>query len=202
MFKNEKVLYVIDMVNGFVKEGIMHDNYIAHTVESQIDLIGKFLKEKQIIALVKDTHLNNCIEFESFPPHCIKGSSEAQLIDEIKKYEKDSLVYEKNSTSAMYAPKLIEDLDKMDGLKEVVICGCCTDICVLNFAIPLKNYFNQNNKSIKIYVVKDATETYDSATHNREEYNEMAYKLMSQAGIKIVKNIDELEREEKENENI
>ena len=46
----------------------------------------------------------------------------------------------------------------------------------------------------QIIVVEKATETYDSPTHQREEYNEIAYKLIKQSGIEVVKNIKELEQ--------
>ena len=29
-------------------------------------------------------------------------------------------------------------------------------------------------------------ETYESEAHNREKYNEIAFKLMSQAGVKVI----------------
>ena len=141
----KKILYVVDMVNGFVNEGIMHDDYIGHTIEEQVELIKKFKKEKEGVALIKDNHEENCIEFATFPKHCVIGTNEADLVDEIKEYEEDSLVYAKNSTSAMFAPGLVSDIEKMCNLKEFVVCGCCTDICILNFVIPLKNYFNQYN---------------------------------------------------------
>jgi len=38
-----KMLYVIDMVNGFVTEGVRHDEYIAHTIDEQVALIKKFI---------------------------------------------------------------------------------------------------------------------------------------------------------------
>jgi len=193
-----KVLYVVDMVKGFVNEGVMHDEYIGHTIEDQIKLIKKFKSENQGIALIKDNHEENCVEFNTFPPHCVIGTSEADLVDELQEYEEDSLVYTKNSTSAMFAPNLIDDINKMKNLKEVVVVGCCTDICILNFVIPLKNYFNQVDKDVKIFVVESATETYGSPTHNREEYNEIAYKLIKQCGAEVVKNIKELEEKEKQ----
>ena len=86
----------------------------------------------------------------------------------------------------MYALNFLEDIKKMNNLKEVVIIGCCTDICILNLAIPLQNYFDQNDLNIKITVPKNAVETYDAPWHNREEYNEIAFKLMKQAGIDII----------------
>ena len=193
-----KVLYVVDMVKGFVNEGVMHDEYIGHTLEEQIKLIKKFKKENQGVALIKDNHEKECVEFKTFPPHCVIGTSEADLVDELQEFENDSLVYAKNSTSAMFAPNLISDINDMKNLREVVIVGCCTDICILNFVIPLKNYFNQVDKDVKIFVVESATETYNAPTHNRDEYNEIAYKLMKQCGAEIVKDIKQLEDREKQ----
>ena len=192
----KKVLYVLDMVKGFVTEGVMHDEYIGHTVEEQIKLIKKFKKENQGIALVGEGHTKDCVEFETFPEHCVLGTSEADFVEGISEFEEDAKVYRKNSTSALFAPGLMDDINNMKDLEEIVVCGCCTDICVLNFVIPLKNYFNQINKNVKIFVVESATETYGAPSHNREEYNEMAYKLMKQSGIEVVKNVKELEERE------
>ena len=86
----------------------------------------------------------------------------------------------------MYAENFLTDIDKMENLEEVIIIGCCTDICVLNLAIPLQNYFDQKDRNITITVPKNAVETYDAPNHNREEYNEIAFKLMKQAGINLV----------------
>ena len=85
----------------------------------------------------------------------------------------------------MFAKGFISDLEKMKKLREVIITGCCTDICVLNLAIPLTNYFDQEDREIDVTVIEDGVETYDAPNHNREEYNEMSLKLMKQAGINI-----------------
>jgi nicotinamidase-related amidase len=56
-FRNyTKVLYVVDMVKGFVSEGVMHDKYIEHTIKEQIKLIKKFKDENQSVAFIKDNH--------------------------------------------------------------------------------------------------------------------------------------------------
>ena len=33
---------------------------------------------------------------------------------------------------------------------------------------------------------KNAVETYDAPNHNRKEYNEIAFKIMEQNGIKLI----------------
>lgn len=184
--KIEKLLINVDMVNGFVKEGAMADRYIEHIIPEHIKLMRGIKEDNELISIIKDCHEENCAEFKKFPKHCVKGTSESELIEELKEFENNALVYTKNSTSAMYAPNFLEDVGKMINLKEVVIIGCCTDICILNLAIPLQNYFDQNDLDIKITVPKNAVETYDAPWHNREEYNELAFKLMKQAGINVI----------------
>lgn len=181
----DKILIIVDMVNGFVREGAMADKYIEHVIPEQIKLINNLSDMKQLI-FIKDAHEENSVEFKRYPKHCIKGTGEAELVEELKCYENNAKVFEKNSTSAIFNKNLLNYIDEFINLKEVVIVGCCTDICVMNLAIPLKNYFDEINKDIDVIVVKNATETYNSEIHNRNEYNDMAYKLMKQAGIKVV----------------
>lgn len=182
-----ELLIIVDMVNGFVKMGNMADLYISHIIDEQIRLINEFSGDDEDIAFVKEAHNVGCVEFNSFLEHCIKGTWEAELVDELKLFEKDALVYEKNSTSAIFAKNFLSDIDKMINLQRIVLVGCCTDICILNLAIPLKNYFNERNRNVEIYIPQNAVETYDAPNHNRDEYNEIAFKLMKQSGLKLVK---------------
>ena len=180
---SEKLLIVVDMVNGFVREGAMADNYIENIIGKIEELVKQNVDET---IFIKDCHEKDAIEFNSYPVHCLKGTTESELVEELKKYETEENTYEKNSTSAMFAKDFLNDIDSMKNLKQVIIVGCCTDICVLNLAIPLNNYFNQKNRNIEIIVPKNAVETFDSKMHKRYEYNEIAFKLMAQAGIKLV----------------
>lgn len=183
----KELLIVVDMVNGFAKEGAMADPNIMKIVPEIERLISIFQEEGKEISFIKDTHDLGCKEFDRYPEHCVKGTKEAELVDELKPYELDHLVYEKNSTSAIYARNFQRDIDLMKNLKEVVITGCCTDICVLNLAIPLQNYFDEQNRRVDIIVPQNAVETYDSPQHQKDEYNKMAFSLMEQAGIQLVK---------------
>ena len=66
-----------------------------------------------------------------------------------------------------------------------MLTGCCTDLCIINFALPLKTYINQNDLNIKVKIYENAVETYDTPTHSRKEYNKIAFKIMKQNGIVI-----------------
>ncbi len=194
-----KMLYVIDMVNGFVKEGALHDPHIGKTIPEILQLLMKVQKEQEGIAFIKESHTKDSAEFQNFPEHCLEGTSEASIVKELKPYTKDALIYPKNSTSAMFAPYMQEHLAMLENLEEVIGVGCCTDICVLNFLIPLKNYFNQINRDVTIFAVKKAMDTYHiEGIHDRTEYTNMAYKLLEQAGIILVDDINELIIRERE----
>lgn len=182
----KRILIIVDMVNGFVRKGNMADKYIQHIIAEQIRLIENLTDDERLV-FIKDTHEKECREFDRYPVHCVRGTEEAEVVDELKKYEEIALVYEKNSTSTIYAPNFLKDIDRMKALKEVVITGCCTDICDINLAIPLQNYFDQNDRRVKIIVPINAVETYDAPNHNRDEYNDIAFKLMAQSGIQLVK---------------
>ena len=181
----KKLLVVVDMVNGFIKEGKMSDKDINHITPKIKSLVEKFLSEDEAVAFIKDTHTRDSIEFRKYPVHCIDGTSECELISELSSYEKDSLVYRKNSTSTIFASNFMRDIERMKSLEEVVITGCCTDICVMNLAIPLINYFDENDREVKVRVPQNAVETFNSETHDREEYNKMALRLMKNQGIGV-----------------
>lgn len=182
-----KLLVVVDMVKGFVEVGPMSDKKIANIVGVIKALLMKFSADDQGFAFVKEAHLADSLEFKRYPRHCLKDTVEAELVDDLKPFESLAFVYEKNATSAIFNETFIEDLKKMVLLDEVIIVGCCTDICVLNLAIPLRNYFDQNDMDTNVTVLIDAVDTYNSGQHDRDEYNDIAFKLMKQAGILLHK---------------
>ena len=191
--QEERMMFVIDMVNGFVKKGALADPKILRIVPTIKEVIKSNVG---ILIEVKECHNMNSMEFKNFPPHCLEGTYEAETCDELKENLKGSYKFYKNSTSALFSKGLFEFIYKMQP-KEIIIMGCCTDICIMNFAIPLKNLFNELGLDIDIIVYKEAVDTYDSPDHNREEYNEMAFKLMKQSGVMV----KSYEKEKSNNEN-
>ena len=166
------MLIVVDMVNGFVTEGALHDLEIAKIIPRQIELIKEAKHNRKLIVFVKDAHDVNSTEFARFGgetgAHCIKGTREQDLVDELKVFEDDvdTVVIEKNSTSYMEAPEFRELLQYQTELEEVDVCGCCTDICVVNGTIPMGNYFDQWNRKVNIRVHEDAIATYAEEKRN------------------------------------
>lgn len=183
----KKLLVIIDMINGFVKEGALADKNINSITPNIINEINKFIKSKNEIICFQDAHTKESVEFESFPEHCIIGTSESELIEELTPYKRYMKTMLKNSTSGFVTNQFLKYIEtEKKEIEEIVITGCCTDICVINFAIPLKNYFNENNLKINVTIPKNCVQTYNSQEHNKDEYNNIAFKLMKQSGINII----------------
>ena len=195
-----KALYMIDMNNGFVNFGNMANPKYNELVNEQLKLINKFRKENQLVNFVLEGHTTDSIEFDSYPSHCVLGTKEAELIPEFidEQNKENTRTYYKNSINGMLNRNLQDDIKNQDNLNEIVIGGVCADLCVMDFARTFSRYLDEINRRAKIFVVENTIDTYDSLDHNREEWMDIAKKVMTQAGIIMVSNIEELERKEKE----
>ena len=92
----EKLLIVVDMVNGFVKKGNMATPYMKALIPVIGELLQEFEREEEGIIFIKESHDENCAEFNKFPEHCKEGTWEAKIIEEYAPYVDDALVFRKN----------------------------------------------------------------------------------------------------------
>jgi len=185
---DKTVLVIVDMINGFVNEGALASLRIRNIISSVSEIISKCHEKNIDIIAFADCHTENSAEFEGFPVHCLKDSSESEIIDEIK--NEIPTVIPKNSTNGFHAPEFQRLLEKNSQWENFIVCGDCTDICVHNFCITLKTYFNQADRKSRIIVPVNAVETYDSDIHNAEFMNLSALMIMETNGIELAKEID------------
>ena len=181
-------LIIVDMVNGFVREGVLHDEEISKIIPTQIKLIKEAKETKQLIIFIKDNHTKESTEFERFgnTTNCLKGTSESEVVDELKIYEqaKDTISITKNSTSCMDAPDFRKLLERQTTLENFNVVGCCTDICITNGVLGLANYLDENNRKHSINVYLDAIATYDE--ENRRDYVNASKILLKQQGVNLI----------------
>ena len=64
--------------------------------------------------------------------------------------------------------------------------GCLSEICVLNGAVGLRTYFDQNNKDIEVCVHPDAIDTYSAPGHDADEVTLQAVNMMKANGVKVL----------------
>ncbi len=128
----EKALLIIDMLNDFVNEGapleVPDTRKIIPDVRKEIN----YARDNDIpVVYVCDTHDENDVEFEKFgwPPHAVKGTGGAEIVDELKPEEGD-IVIEKKTYSSFHNTRLDTELKRL-GVDTVRLTGCVTHICIM-----------------------------------------------------------------------
>ncbi|MBF0298899.1 MAG: cysteine hydrolase [Oligoflexia bacterium] len=185
---NRTVLVIVDMINGFTREGPLRSPYIELLIPEILE-VQKVCNKLGIATIAfADNHDPNSPEFETYPAHCILGTSEAEIVDEIKevgKLGKYTLIA-KNSTNAFLEDKFQEWLMIKQEINTFLITGDCSDICIEQLATTLKAWFNKQNKKSRIIVPLNAIDTYDFGLHNRDLMNILALYNMQKNGVEIV----------------
>ena len=191
MIKNlklyERVLIVVDMVNGFVYNGPLHDIECSKIIPRQKEIIDDYLDNGDLVVFIKDTHTKDSTEFSRMPIHCLENTDESELVPELREYVgRDNVItINKNSTSFNEVPEFRELITNLVNLKRVDEIGICTDICDFNGIMGLANRLNQENRDVSIYVHEDAVATFNET--ERSKYVDAAKLLMKQQGINIIR---------------
>lgn len=187
--KPEKAaLVMIDMVNGFVKKGALQSQRIAAIVPEIVKLSFECedLKIKKIA--FADNHQEISPEFKAYPCHCLSGTEESEVIEELQTIGGYELI-EKNSTNGYIEPKFQDWLKENPEIDTFIVVGDCTDICILQFALSIKTHFNRQNKESRVIVPMNAVNTYDLKTHDGDLMNVFALYNMMINNIEIVESI-------------
>ncbi|WOK94536.1 hypothetical protein Cni_G03240 [Canna indica] len=139
-------LVLVDIVNGFCTVGAGNlaptkpNRQISTMVKEAARLAKAFCNMRWPVLALLDSHHHNKPE-PPYPPHCILGSGEEDLVPALKWLEEDPNVtirrkdcmdgfigsMEKDGTNVF--SKWVE----ANQIKVVLVVGICTDICVLDF---------------------------------------------------------------------
>jgi nicotinate phosphoribosyltransferase len=127
------VVLVTDMLRGFMDEGRpLYCGANARRIIPNIQrLLEKEAKAGSRIFYICDHHDPDDPEFKMFPPHCIEGSTETEVIPDFSKFPGEIIA--KKRYSAFSGTDLAQKLQKLKPGK-IMICGVCTDICVCHTA--------------------------------------------------------------------
>lgn len=154
----KNILVVIDMQNDFIRGSLS-----AFDGESIIPGIVEEISKRKPndVLFTKDTHHKdylNTNEGKHLPVvHCIQNTSGWELVDEIKKVARNSIIINKPTFGSLI---LIDELKKRIKSKDDVITlvGVCSDICVVSNAVLVKTYFRENTVVVLKDCVRGVTE--------------------------------------------
>jgi nicotinamidase/pyrazinamidase len=151
-------LLIIDMVRGFLEPG--HPLYCGDASRRLVPAI-RSLAEHELsqgghLLFACDNHDPDDLEFRLFPPHCIRGTEEAEVIAELR--DLPGPVIGKTRYSAFHNTELDEQLKALRP-DRLIIAGVCTDICVLYTAEDARN------RDIEVAVPVGCVASFDDAEH-------------------------------------
>ncbi len=128
------ILVVVDMQNDFIT-GALGSKDAEAIVPGVVELVKNFNGR---VIFTRDTHDEDYLstqEGEKLPvKHCIRDTEGWQICDELKPYAVE--VVDKVTFGSVDLPKMIDE-----DAEGVILCGLCTDICVISNAMLLKANF-------------------------------------------------------------
>ena len=187
----KKVLVVVDMLNGFVNEGALADKSIHRIVPAIKQKLEKAKENGDTIIFFKDSHSMSDPEFKNYPPHCLKGSKESEIIEELAPYAKDAIVIEKNTTNGFITPEFQSFLAENGGFDEIEVTGCESDICVYDFTSDLLKYKKEKGLDWVVKVEENSIDTFHGASHDPDYINKVSLARLEMQGAEVVRNYDE-----------
>ncbi|MBH42584.1 MAG: cysteine hydrolase [Dehalococcoidia bacterium] len=153
------VVLIVDMLRGFLEDG--HNLYCGDSAREIIPNVKRLIKDQldmgAEIIYICDSHKPDDLEFEMFPVHCVAGTSEAEIIPELIEYP--GYFIPKQRYSGFFNTDLEKKLEQIKP-ENIIICGVCTDICVLHTAADARN--RDYNVSIPV----DCVASFDYDAHN------------------------------------
>ncbi|KAF2957047.1 isochorismatase family protein [Marinitoga sp. 38H-ov] len=170
---NNTAILCVDCQNGFTLR-CENELPVNGTNEDWINSVNNFLfsakKENYLIIASKDDHPENHISFNTWPPHCIKGTYGNELF--INQYDylvKKGTTESTDSYSAFYEDinlknsNGLEEFLKEKNIKKLAILGLAGDVCVLatiktalekNFeVVVLNDYIKSVNEKDMEYIL-------------------------------------------------
>jgi nicotinate phosphoribosyltransferase len=129
---------VIDMLRGFFAKG--YPLYCGDAARRIIPNIRKLLEQESAkgsrIFFICDSHTPDAPEFKVFPPHCVAGTPEAEIVPELARFAGEFIP--KTRYIGFFEGALADKLEEIDPEK-VIVCGVCTEICITYAVADARN---------------------------------------------------------------
>lgn len=156
--KITNAVLVVDMVVGFLEEG--RNLYCGDDAKKIVPRIRRLveneLKTGSEVFFIADHHDSDDLEFQMFPVHCVKGTRETEIIEELA--DLPGTLIPKRRYSAFFDTDLSDRLSTLNPDK-VIVVGVCTDICVMHTTADARNL------DYKVEVPVDCVATFDKEAH-------------------------------------
>ncbi|MDD1767372.1 MAG: cysteine hydrolase [Methanomassiliicoccales archaeon] len=127
----KRAVLVVDMIHDFVY-GKFGSERAQRVVPCVKELLARAREKGLPVIYLRDAHKKGDKELEVWGEHAMKGTKGSEIVPEIAP-QKGDYVLEKTRYSSFHETGLDKLLDEL-GVKEVIVAGVTTDICVRHTA--------------------------------------------------------------------
>jgi nicotinamidase-related amidase len=192
----------VDVLKGFCTFGPLASERVNIIVEPIVALFKlAWARGLRQIVLVQDTHEPDAVEFGAWPPHCVRGSAEAEPVEEFAALPFFGQLQQvpKNSISSGLNTEFNAWISAHPAVDTFIVVGDCTDLCTYQLAMHLRLEANARQLQRRVIVPTDCVETYDRAVviaaqqgglpHDAELLNVVFLYHMALNGVDVVQKI-------------
>jgi nicotinamidase-related amidase len=168
----------VDVINGFCYEGPLSSPRVKAIINPIVELLkNSWDLGVTSILLCQDTHDPKAVEFGQFPPHCVRGTHEADTVPEIKKlpFYDYLILLGKNSINSVLGTGLGDWIIDHPEKENLVVVGDCTDLCTYQLAMYLKLEANSRMLKRRVIVPANAVDTYDLSVEAARQVGAMPH---------------------------
>ncbi|XP_050262045.1 nicotinamidase 1-like [Quercus robur] len=208
-------LVLVDISNGFCTVGAGNlaprepNSQISEMIKESEKLARLFCEKKRPIIGFLDSHHPDKPE-EPYPPHCIAGTDEANLVPALRWLENEPNVTIRRKecfdgylgSTEDDGSNVFVDWVKKNQIKAILVVGICTDICVLDFVCstlsarnlgfltPLKDVVVYSHGCATFDVpIQVAKNTKGALVHPQEFMHHVGLYMAKQRGAKIASEV-------------
>ena len=177
----KRLLLVVDVQEDFVHGALPGDNAVKR-IPNMEKTLNEDKEKREAVMFTQDTHFEDTYfetqEGKKLPIlHCVKDTEGWEILSDLQEFiTEDTKVIEKSTFGSI--PMMRDVRGYLDqGYDEIELFGICTDICVINTAVLLKNSFSE----VPIYVNAACSAGISEDLHNA------ALKTMESFQINIIR---------------
>lgn len=157
-------IFCVDLINGFCHSGPLASERVRGIIPPIRDLFSRaYAAGVRHFVLTHDAHPPDAAEFEAYPPHCLQGSNESEVVPELLTlpFASAFVRFPKNSLHSGIGTGLDAFLDAHPEITHRIVVGDCTDLCTYQLAMHLKLRAHAANTSLPVILPADCVDTYD-----------------------------------------
>ena len=178
----KKILIIVDAQNDFCHiDGALSTPEACKAADNIILKLDSPAFDFDEIYCTKDTHddgYHDSVEGRHLPvDHCLKLSWGWKMREDIYRalYNQRYVTYIEKNKFAPSVRDIYDNIGMLERGDKIYVCGLCTDICVVNTALAVKNFME-----CEVYLIEDC------CAGSTPENHEAAIKVMKASHINVI----------------